>query len=58
MMIAPCQFSGAGIGLGAGTNILLGGSARTIALQPVSLEGSIAMNVVVGLSALKLRAGS
>ncbi len=45
-----------GIGLGAGANVLLGGSGRTIALQPLSLQGSIAVNVVLGASSLKLRA--
>ena len=30
-----------GIGVGAGANVLVGGSARTIALQPLSLEGSV-----------------
>ena len=45
-----------GIGVGAGANVLLGGSGRTFALQPVSLEGSAAVNVVLGVSALKLRA--
>jgi hypothetical protein len=44
-----------GIGLGAGANVLIGGSARTLALQPVSLEGSVAVNVALGVSALKLR---
>ncbi|MGB6311274.1 MAG: DUF992 domain-containing protein, partial [Pseudolabrys sp.] len=44
-----------GIGLGAGANVLLGGSNRTIALQPISLQGSIALNVVAGVSSLKLR---
>jgi hypothetical protein len=44
-----------GIGLGAGANVLLGGSGRTIALQPLSLQGSVAINVVLGLSSLKLR---
>lgn len=44
-----------GIGLGAGANVLIGGSGRTVALQPVSLEGSIAVNVALGVSALKLR---
>src|SRR4029079_10111427 len=34
-----------GIGIGAGANVLIGGSGRTFALQPVSLEGSIAVNV-------------
>ena len=44
-----------GIGLGAGANVLLGGSNRTIALQPISFQGSIALNVVAGVSSLKLR---
>ena len=44
-----------GIGIGAGANVLIGGSARTVALQPVSLEGSIAVNVALGVSGLKLR---
>jgi Protein of unknown function (DUF992) len=44
-----------GIGLGVGANVLVGGSARTFALQPVSLEGSVAVDVALGVSALKLR---
>jgi Protein of unknown function (DUF992) len=44
-----------GFGLGAGANVLVGGSNRSIALQPVSLEGSVAIDVVAGLSQLKLR---
>ena len=44
-----------GIGLGAGVNVILGGSNRTVALQPISLQGSIALNVVAGVSSLKLR---
>jgi hypothetical protein len=44
-----------GIGVGAGANVLLGGSGRTVALQPLSLQGSIAFNVVLGVSSLKLR---
>ena len=43
------------IGLGVGTNVLIGGSRRTVALQPVSLEGSIAVDVALGVSGLKLR---
>jgi hypothetical protein len=45
----------AALGLGVGTNVLIGGSGRTIALQPVSVEGSVALNVAVGVAALKLR---
>ena len=44
-----------GVGIGAGANVLVGGSNRSIALQPVSLEGSVALDVVAGLSQLKLR---
>ena len=45
-----------GLGLGAGANVLLGGSGRSVALQPLSLEGSIALNIALGVSMLKLRA--
>jgi hypothetical protein len=44
-----------GVGLGAGVNVLIGGSGRSFALQPVSLEGSVAINVTLGLSGLQLR---
>ena len=44
-----------GLGIGAGANVLVGGSARTFALQPLSLQGSLAINVVLGVSSLKLR---
>ena len=46
----------ASFGVGAGTNILIGGSGRSFALQPISLEGSAGVNVTVGLSGLKLQA--
>jgi|SRR5579872_2965485 hypothetical protein len=45
----------ASLGLGAGANVLVGGSERSITLQPLSLEGSVGLNVVGGLSQLKLR---
>jgi hypothetical protein len=44
-----------GLGVGVGANVLVGGSGRSIALQPVSLEGSVAVNVALGLSGLQLR---
>ena len=44
-----------GLGVGVGANVLIGGSGRTFALQPVSLEGSVAVDVALGVSALKLR---
>jgi hypothetical protein len=44
-----------GLGVGVGANVLVGGSNRSVALQPVSLEGSVALNIVAGLSQLQLR---
>lgn len=44
-----------GIGVGGGANVLIGGSGRTVALQPVSLQGSVALNIALGVSALTLR---
>ena len=45
-----------GVGVGVGANILFGGSNRTIALQPLSLEGEVGVNLAVGMSGLELRA--
>ena len=44
-----------GLGVGVGANVLIGGSGRTVALQPISLEGSVAVDVALGVSGLKLR---
>jgi len=44
-----------GVGVGVGANILFGGSNRTVALQPVSLEGEVALNAVLGVSTLILK---
>jgi hypothetical protein len=41
--------------VGVGANVLIGGSGRTVALQPVSLEGSVSTNVALGVSSLQLR---
>lgn len=43
------------IGLGVGANVLVGGSGRTFALQPLSVDGSIALQVALGAAALQLR---
>src|ERR1700721_3685931 len=37
-----------GVGVGAGANVLIGGSARTFALQPLSPAGSLAPDCVLG----------
>ncbi|HET7912468.1 MAG TPA: DUF992 domain-containing protein [Pseudolabrys sp.] len=47
--------AGAAIGAGVGANALLGGSHNTIALQPLSAEGSTGLSVALGVTALSLR---
>jgi hypothetical protein len=44
-----------GVGVGLGANVLFGGSNRTVALQPVSVEGQVGVNLALGLSELELR---
>lgn len=45
------------IAAGLGANVLVGGSSRAIALQPVSLQGQVGLNVAVGVADLRLRPG-
>ncbi len=47
----------AAFGVGAGGNVLVGGSANSIALQPLSLQGQVGMSVAAGLESLELRPG-
>ena len=43
------------LGIGAGANLLVGGSDRSITLQPFSVEGDTGLNLAVGVSGLVLR---
>ena len=47
----------ASIGVGFGGNALFGGSANSIALQPLSVQGQIGLNLALGVEALELRPG-
>ena len=47
----------ASLGVGAGGNVLVGGSNNSIALQPLSLQGQVGVNVAAGLESLELRPG-
>jgi hypothetical protein len=61
--LAPGALSGnyvgasgsATVGVGAGANVLVGGSNRTISLQPVSIEGNTGLNVAAGIGSISLR---
>jgi hypothetical protein len=45
------------VGVGLGGNVLVGGSDNSIALQPLSLQGQVGLNVAAGLESLELRPG-
>ncbi|ANW04219.1 DUF992 domain-containing protein [Bradyrhizobium icense] len=45
------------LGVGVGGNVLVGGSANSIALQPLSLQGQVGVSIAAGLESLELRPG-
>jgi hypothetical protein len=47
----------ASVGVGLGGNVLVGGSDNSIALQPLSVQGQVGLNVAAGLESLELRPG-
>jgi hypothetical protein len=42
-------------GIGGSANVLVGGSGRTVSLQPVSVEGNTGLNLAGGVGSLILR---
>jgi hypothetical protein len=47
----------ASLGLGVGTAVLVGGSRRTVTLQPLSVSGIAGVNIAAGVTGLRLRYG-
>jgi hypothetical protein len=47
--------AGASVGVGVGANVLVGGSNKQISLQPVSVEGTVGLNVAAGIASVTLR---
>jgi len=43
------------VGAGLGANVLVGGSNRTITLQPISVQGQTGLNLAAGVTGLELR---
>jgi Protein of unknown function (DUF992) len=43
------------IGVGLGANVLIGGLNKSIALQPLSIEGNKGLNVAAGIGSITLR---
>jgi hypothetical protein len=42
------------VGIGAGANLLVGGTAQGISLQPLSVEGQVGLNLALGVAGLTL----
>jgi Protein of unknown function (DUF992) len=47
--------AGGTVGAGVGANVLVGGSDRTVALQPVSVQAQTGVNIAAGVSTMELR---
>ena len=45
----------ANVGVGLGANVLVGGLDKSIALQPLSIEGSKGLNVAAGIGTISLK---
>ncbi len=45
------------VAVGLGANVLIGGSNRTFALQPLSITGQTGLNIAAGVASLELRPG-
>lgn len=50
--------AGAAVGAGLGANVLVGGFQRSIALQPLSVEGMAGLNVAAGIAEIVLGAAA
>jgi hypothetical protein len=42
------------LGVGAGANVLVGGTRKSISLQPLSLEGQVGVNLALGIAGMTL----
>ena len=42
------------VGVGLGANVLVGGSGNSVALQPVSIQGTTGLNVAAGIAEMTL----
>jgi len=47
--------AGAAAGVGGNANVLIGGSTKSISLQPVSIEGDKGINLAAGIAAISLK---
>lgn len=47
--------AGFAVGVGVGANALIGGNAKSITLQPLSIQGNEGLNVAAGIGAITLK---
>jgi hypothetical protein len=45
----------ASVAVGLGANVLIGGSNRSVALQPLSVQGQVGLNIAAGVGELDIR---
>ena len=45
----------ASVGAGLGANVLVGGNNRSVALQPLSVQGQVGLNLAAGVADIQLR---
>ena len=43
------------VGVGVGANLLVGGTRKSVSLQPLSLEGQVGANLALGVARMKLQ---
>lgn len=46
------------VGVGVGANLLVGGTRKSVSLQPLSVEGQVGVNLAVGVARMKLQPAS
>ena len=46
--------AGGAVGVGGSANVLVGGSNKSISLQPLSIEGTTGLNIAAGVAAIDL----
>jgi uncharacterized protein DUF992 len=42
------------VGLGVGANVLVGGTRKSVSLQPLSVEGQVGVNLALGVARMRL----
>ena len=52
---ATSATAGATFGIGLGANVLVGGLDKSVALQPLSVQGNTGLNIAAGVGVISLK---